>query len=70
MGTTGGLFSVDGVVVRLSSAYDADEADVADEAARIFEERYAQARVQSFVPILIEKELRDRLRTRRANSGV
>lgn len=66
MGNTGATSAVDGVVVRLSSAYDADEGDVADEAARIFEERYAQARVQAFVPILIEKELRDRLRDRRA----
>jgi|1185.fasta_scaffold92867_2 hypothetical protein len=58
------LFSVDAVVARLCSEYDADEADLAARAAHIFRDRYAEARVQGFVPILLEKELRDLLRRR------
>ena len=64
------LFSLEAVVSRLCSEYDADEADLAARAAHIFRDRYAEARVQGFVPILLEKELRDLLRRRAAASAV
>lgn len=64
------LFSVEAVVARLCSEYDADEADLAAHAEHILRNRYAEARVQGFVPILLEKELRDHLRRRAAASVV
>jgi hypothetical protein len=70
MGNTDLLSNLDSIVARVSSSYDADEADVAERAARILRERYAGARVQAFVPILIEKALRDLLRERRAATSV
>jgi len=67
---TSALFSLEAVVARLCSEYDADEADLAARAEDIFHDRYAEARVQGFVPILLEKELRDLLRRRAAAAAV
>ena len=64
------LFSVEAVVARLCSRYGADEADLAARAVHILQDRYAEARVQNFVPILLEKELRDLLRQRAAATAV
>jgi len=64
------LFGLEAVVSRLCSEYDADEADLSAHAAHIFRDRYAEARVQGFVPILLEKELRDLLRRRAASPAV
>jgi len=62
--------SLESLITRLCSEYDADEADLAERAEHIFHDRYAQARVQGFVPILLEKELRDLLRRRAAAAAV
>ena len=64
------LFGLEAVVARLCSEYDADEADLSARAAHILRDRYSEARVQGFVPILLEKELRDLLRRRAAASAV
>lgn len=64
------LLGLEAVVARLCSEYDADEADLSERAAHILRDRYAEARVQGFVPILLEKELRDLLRRRAASSAV
>jgi len=68
--STSVLVSLQSVVARLCSEYDADEADLAERAEHIFRDRYAEARVQGFVPILLEKELRDLLRRRAAPSAI
>jgi hypothetical protein len=58
---------LDSVVARLSSEYDVDAEDVAAHADYLARVRFADARVTTFVPILIEKELRDVFRRLRAD---
>jgi len=60
---------IDGLVPRLCADFDVDAEMVALQAAAILRERYAGARVQSFIPILIERELRELLRAGRAASA-
>ena len=55
-----------GLVARLSADFQVDADVVASQASAIVRERYAGARVQSFIPILVERELRDLLRAGRA----
>ena len=50
------------VVARVSADYQADRAVVTWRATEILRRRYASARIQSFIPVLLEKELRDSLR--------
>lgn len=55
---------VDPLVARLSQEYGADPAEVRAWAVAAVAS-FADARVQAFVPILVEKQLRERYRLRR-----
>ena len=54
--------ALDGIVARVCERCHADVVVAARTAIEIFELHYAEARIQSFIPILVEKELRERLR--------
>lgn len=59
---------IDGVVDRLSSRYGVPGWEVRMQAEMIYAS-YREAPIRAFVPILVEKALRDWLRHGRANSG-
>src|SRR4051794_24474527 len=56
---------IDAMVARLSDDFHTDAGMVAEQAEDILRRRYADARVQSFIPILVERELRQILRAGR-----
>jgi len=60
---------IDGLVARLCADFQVDAEMVALQASAIVRDRYAGARVQSFIPILVERELRDLLRAGRATGA-
>jgi len=56
---------IEGVIARLCADFHVEADAVALQASAILRQRYAGARVQSFIPILVERELRDLLRAGR-----
>jgi len=58
---------IDGVIARLSEDFNIETDAVALQASAILRQRYAEARVQSFIPILVERELRELLRAGRTS---
>jgi hypothetical protein len=60
---------IDGVIARLSEDFHVETDAVAVQASAILRQRYAGARVQSFIPILVERELRALLRAGRAGDA-
>ena len=54
-----------GVIARLCEDFHTDADTVGPQAEEIFRRRYADARVHSFIPILVERELREVLRKAR-----
>jgi len=56
------------VVAHMSSRHGWEPELVRAEVADILSDRFAQARIQSFIPILVEKELRERLEERAQRS--
>jgi hypothetical protein len=59
---------VESLVTRMSSEYDVAPEVVRERAVAIFE-RFADSRVQSFIPLLVERHVRDWLRQVRALSA-
>ena len=52
--------ALEGVVARMCTRHGWEPEEVRSEVAEIVNDRYAQARIHSFIPILVEKELRER----------
>ena len=56
---------IEGVITRLCADFHVEADAVALQASAILHRRYADARVHAFIPILVERELRDLLRAGR-----